>query len=157
MFNLEETAEVGDYEQKCIDNYEIRTILTFIEDPDMNLASKIVEITRIGRKENDKIRPVKIRFESAYYRDAAVFNGFRLKYMNNPLEKAKICKDLIRDDREKSKTEYEKRKQEKLERSRSQPDPNPDQVSPANEVNDSQGANEGIQAVPRQEEQPNLT
>ena len=65
MFNLEETAEVGDYEQKCIDNHKVRTILNYIEDRDMNLASNIVEITRLGRKENVKIRPVKIRFESA--------------------------------------------------------------------------------------------
>ena len=163
MFNLEETMEVSEGNQKHIDQEEIKNVLNYIaciEDNDEDLNKKVVEITRLGRRTNGKIRPVKVRFENAYYRDMAVMNGFRIKYMDSHLRKTKICKDLIRDDREKAKRDYEKKKQDRLAAMNGNSDASrtiTEQAPPTGGSNDSQGTTGGAQAVPRQEEQSNQT
>ena len=163
VFNLEETMEVSEANQKFIDQEEIKDVLNYIaciEDNDEDLNKKVVEITRLGRRTNGKIRPVKVRFENAYYRDMAVMNGFRIKYMDSYLRKTKICKDLIRDDREKAKRDYEKKKQDRLAAMNGNSDASrtiTEQAPPTRGSNDSQGTTGGAQAVPRQEEQTNQT
>ena len=109
----------------------------------MNLQQQVVEVTRLGRKSEGKIRPVRVRFTSQFYRDVAVTNGFVIKYMDGSLNKAKIIKDLIRDDREKAKMEYENRKQLRLAAANNDTRPaagNEEQVPPRNEIGDRQGA-----------------
>merc|ERR1712240_24516 len=95
VFNLEETMEVSEANQKYIDQEEIKNVLNHIaciEDNDEDLNQKVVEITRLGRRTEGKIRPVKVGFENAYYRDMAVMNGFRIKYMDSYLCKTKFSK-----------------------------------------------------------------
>ena len=124
----------------------------------MNLMSKVVEITRLGRKSEGKTRPVRVRFESVYYRDAAVMNGFRLKYRDDYFNKVKMCKDLIREDREKAKAEYERKKQLKLANANGENRPvaNSDQTTPISEINRPVAASED-QVLPRQAGQINIT
>ena len=127
----------------------------------MNLRSNVVEMTRLGWKSEGKIRPLKVRFESQYHREVAVWNGFRIKYINDyeHLKKVKISRDLIRDDRDKAKIEYEKKKQAKLSTNngnRPAAD-NPDQTTPIMEGNGSQGTTGGAPAPPRQENQTSVT
>ena len=148
--------------QKYIDEQEVGTILEHIGDDDrgvsMNLMSKVVEITRLGRKSDGKIRPVRVKFESEYYRDVAVMNGFRLKYREDYFNKVKMCKDLIREDREKAKAEYERKKQLKLAATNGENRPvaNLDQTTPISEVNRPVAIGED-QVHPRQVGQINIT
>ena len=164
IFNLSETEDerVNLMSQRYIDEQEIGTILEDIGDDDMgsnmNLMSKVVEITRLGRKSEGKIRPVRVRFESVYYRDAAVMNGFRLKYRDDYFNKVKMCKDLIREDREKAKAEYERKKQLKLANANGENRPvaDSDQTTPISEINRPVAASED-QVLPRQAGQINIT
>ena len=164
IFNLSETDDewVDGLSQKYIDEQEVGTILEEIGDDDrgksMNLMSKVVEITRLGRKSDGKIRPVRVKFESEYYRDVAVMNGFRLKYREDYFNKVKMCKDLIREDREKAKAEYEKKKQLKLAATNGENRPvaNLDQTTPISEVNRPVAIGED-QVHPRQVGQINIT
>ena len=82
IFNLAETNDlwVDEVSQKYIDEQEVNTILDWIEDKEINLRGKVVEMIRLGRKSENKIRPVRIRFENEYYRNVAVMNGFRINY-----------------------------------------------------------------------------
>ena len=163
LFNLEETNEEGINEiaQKHIDEHEVGIILDYIQDQGMNLRSNVVEMTRLGWKSEGKIRPLKVRFESQYHREVAVWNGFRIKYINDyeHLKKVKISRDLIRDDRDKAKIEYEKKKQAKLFTNNGNRPAveNPDQSTPIMEGNGSQGTTGGAPAPPRQENQTSVT
>ena len=160
LFNLSETEDeqVIGMSQNYIDEYEVGRMLDYIEDEGMNLKSKVVEITRLGRKSIGKTRPVRVRFESVFYRDVAVMNGFRLKYMEDDFNKVKICKDLIREDREKAKLEYERKKQLKLltANGENRPVVNLEQTTPITE-NNSQIATGEDQVLPRQVGQINIT
>ena len=139
IFNLSETDDewVDGLSQKYIDEQEIGTILDHNDDEDLDLKSKVVEITRLGRKSDGKIRPVRVRFESVFYRDAAVMNGFKLKYREDYFNKVKMCKDLIREDRDKAKAEYERKKQLRISNANAENRPvdNSDQITPMIEIN----------------------
>ena len=162
LFNLAETDDlrVDTVSQQYIDEQEVKTILDYIEDDGMNLRGKIVEVTRLGRKSENRIRPVRIRFENEYYRNVAVMNGFRIKYIDSDLKMVKICKDLIRDDREKAKIEYERKKQIRLSETNQENRTgaaNLNQTPPTLGNENSQGATGGEQAAPRLGEQTNIT
>ena len=162
LFNLEETEEEGinDIAQKHIDMHETRVILRYIDDEELDLENKVVEVTRLGRKSEGKIRPIRIRFENEYYREAAVMNSYKIKYHEGGLSKVKVCRDLIRDDREKAKVEYERKKQLKLAAANNGNSPiarDLAQATPINESIASQADTGREQAPPHQEEQANLT
>ena len=155
IFGLEETQGVTSIEQHFIDEQEITTVLQYIDDEDASLDRRVVEVTRLGRKIENKVRPVKVRFTSSYYRDMAVRNGFKIKYIDSHLDKTKISKDLIREDREKAKMEYERKKQLKQMANSGngiRPVDNTEEQETPTDAN-RQGVSAGAQAVPRQEEQ----
>ena len=163
VFNLPEESER--WSQHAQDLIDARKMVTYLEDEENEehntLGDKIVDVTRLGRKSEGKCRPLRVQFVGQMYRDIAVKLSFRIKYMfeNEVLRKAVMVKDLCREDRETAKRKYEQRKQQRAAVQNQNISTVPvveTQVTPANLVDDRQGASEENVTPPPRETQPRV-
>ena len=155
VFNIPEGQHGTPDEQRSKDLSDVRNMMLYIEDDDFRIDNKVVGVTRLGKKENGKCRPIRVQFVGQMYRDVAVSLGFRIRYSNwdEVNNKAVMCKDLCREDREKAKIKYDLKKQQRAEAGNqnngSTGAVNRVQVPPQNINNDRQGAGERRVASPR--------
>ena len=163
LFNLPENERTGE-DQRYNDWINVKAILDEIMDEEVDgitLDDKVLGVVRIGRKVDGKHRPIRVKFRDEFYRNAAVKYSFRIRYLriNENCEifrNAIMCRDLCREDRERSKRKYEERKQQRereLERISVRPEAEGGQVPPPNQNGSSQGAEEGNATPPRLEDQ----
>ena len=70
-------------------------------------------VIRLGKRQDEKCRPIRVEFVGQMYRDIAVSKGSRIRYIyeSDVLSKAIISKDLCREDRERSRQKYLAKKQ----------------------------------------------
>ena len=120
----------------------------------ITLDDKVLGVVRIGRKVDGRHRPIRVQFRDEFFRNAAVKYSFRIRYLRKYeiFKNAVMCRDLCREDRERSKRKYEERKQQRereLERNGVRPEAEGGQVPPPNQNGSSQGAEEG-NATPHQ-------
>ena len=114
VFGIKEEDEegmIGDTEQRVVDRYNIEEILK-----DMNqsqLINKIVSLQRIGGKTDEKIRPIRVEFQSAMDRETACRNAYQLKNSDRFRYTASIRRDKIREDRELERAQYLENKRRK--------------------------------------------
>ena len=122
------------------------------------LSNSVVNVTRLGRKTDGKIRPIRVQFRGQLYRDEAIRCGFIIRYMNDDdyLKQAVLCKDLCREDRERSKRKYELKKQQRAreqEEDNNRTEAERELTTPPAQIVDSQGAGVGNNVPPQVETQ----
>ena len=113
VFKVPEDNSLSYDRQHSKDLADVMYMMSYIGDDE--LANSVLDVTRHGGKTEGKVRPIRVQFRGQLYRDVAVRNGFQARYMNEEeyLKKAVICKDLCREDRERSKRKYEQKKQQR--------------------------------------------
>ena len=105
IYRLWENDRENEDEQAIADEYQVDEILGILKIDHV----PYVKVTRLGRKEADKTRPLLVEFHTEDDRERVIRNAYNLK--NNETYNISICRDRTREQRIKDKEAYLARRQ----------------------------------------------
>ncbi|CAL4249580.1 unnamed protein product, partial [Meganyctiphanes norvegica] len=118
VFGLDEFEELKTDESPTWDLYRAEQILKEMDQE--YLCEKIACVIRLGNKEGAKIRPLRVIFKSYMDRESAVINGYKLRNSEN-YSNVYVSRDLIMEDRIRSRENYLKKRQARATIGNTQP------------------------------------
>ena len=100
----EEYEGIEEMEQKVVDRYTVNTILEDMKQK--NLSSRVVSTQRLGSKNEGRIRPIRVEFDSVMSRETACRNARELIHSERYRNMVSISRDKTREDRERDRVKY---------------------------------------------------
>ena len=116
VFRIKEEAEREDW-QNNIDHLHFQDILTELNLEKLEGEHVYVESTRLGRKEEGKIRPIRYQLKNNWVREKIITKAWMLKYSlefcgTKFPQGISIARDLTQEDRANEKSKYMQSRQQ---------------------------------------------